>query len=66
VDPYEIRNIPELRDDSRVLNNWTDLESPAWLATTNSTVFIQLHSNPTGRSSYAFEQETIRIEAMGE
>ncbi len=48
VDPYEIQNIPGLAEDTRVLNSWTDLEGPSWSATSNSTVFIHLHSIPTG------------------
>jgi hypothetical protein len=48
VDPYEIHHIPNLADDVLVLNKWTDLEGPSWNAGSNSTVFIHLHSNPTG------------------
>jgi len=48
VDPYELKNIPYLKDYSKILNNWTDLESPAWSPKSNSTLFLQLQSNPTG------------------
>lgn len=48
MDPYEIQNIPGLAEDTRILNNWTDLEGPSWSAMSNSTVFIHLHSIPTG------------------
>lgn len=50
VDPYEILHERELREYIRVLNNWTDLENPAWLAKSNSTVFIQLQPVLTGES----------------
>ncbi|CAG7731037.1 unnamed protein product [Allacma fusca] len=48
VDPYEIEQNPVLYDSIRVLNNWTDLENPMWLAVSNTTVFVQLTAVPTG------------------
>jgi len=48
VDPYEISHDPQLNGHIRVLNDWTDLENPAWLAESNSTVFIQLQNILTG------------------
>ena len=48
VDPYEIKSNPSLDERILVLNNWTDLENPVWLAQSNSTVFIQLETVLTG------------------
>jgi len=48
VDPYEVAKNGHLRRTIRVLNYWTDLESPAWAAKSNSTIFVQLHTKATG------------------
>jgi hypothetical protein len=48
VDPYELKQSPVLDESIRVLNNWTDLENPAWLAVSNTTIFVQLTAVPTG------------------
>jgi len=48
VDPYEIKNTPFLYNNARILNNWADLEGPAWSSSSNSTIFINLISIPTG------------------
>jgi len=58
VDPYEVSQIGGLRDMIRIQNNWTDLESPAWLAKSNSTVFVQLTVKSTGN---LVASDTIRI-----
>lgn len=58
VDPYEISQISGLRDMIRLQNNWTDLESPAWLSKSNSTVFIELTVKSTGN---LISSDTVKI-----
>lgn len=58
MDSYEISQMGSLRNIIRLQNNWTDLESPAWLSKSNSTVFIQLNVKSTGN---LIASETVKI-----
>jgi len=58
VDPYEIDRDPALSSQIRVLNNWTDLENPAWQAKSNSTVFVHVKTIQTGN---LISSEEIRM-----